>query len=126
MRVRKVLAFIVWFGAGCGSDPLSPREGCEQLAAVLCEQLYACYTPGEIAALMLPPSEAACVSSLEEAQGCAAQTSENACEGNATFHGDEAESCVDQIGGLSCGAVRDPDFDVSIAAPSCGRVCAVD
>lgn len=114
--------------AGCGgsSDGLTPRGACEDVQANLCERLYACYTPAELASLGFPASEAACVTQLQASEGCANQTASNTCTGNERYHPDQANTCVDQISGLACSQVRDPDLSLTTAAPACAKVCAVD
>ncbi len=111
---------------GSGGGGITPRAACEDAQANLCERLYTCYTPDELAALGFPASEAACVSMLQASEGCDRQTAENACTGNERYHADQADSCVEQITGLACGQVRDPDLDLEKAAPACAKVCAVD
>jgi hypothetical protein len=129
IRVMREAARITILVTGCpdsGSDKLSPRTACEGMSAALCERIYACLTPEELASGGFPPNEAACVQSLENDQACSAQTPANACDGDATFHGDRAATCVDQIEGLSCAQLRSPDTDLDTAAPACDTVCAVD
>lgn len=114
---------------GCGSEGgLSPREGCEQLNATLCERIYACYTADEIAASGFPSSEAACVTAQQQESGCAQQTTANACTGSEKYHADQAGDCVDQLGALSCSQFRDPQvlFNLDAVAPACSKVCVVD
>ena len=83
-------------------------------------------TPQELAAGQYPPTEAACVSQYKTLFGCAEQTAENACEGNEVYKADQADKCVDQVAGLDCSQVRDPDFDTETAAPACDQVCVVE
>ena len=113
-------------GCGGSSDGLTPRTACEDSQANLCERLYACYTPAELASLGFPANEAACVTQLQSSQGCASQTASNACTGNERYHPDQASACIDQISGLACSQVRDPDLVLTTAAPACAKVCAVD
>lgn len=105
---------------------LTPREACEGASVALCERIYACLSPAELAAGNFPASEAACVTQQDQAQGCAAQTLENACEGNETFHGVKADECLDQIAGLDCTQLRDDNLDFAAAAPACNLVCSID
>jgi hypothetical protein len=111
---------------GGGGGGLSPREACDDSQAALCERLYTCYTAEELAAAGFPSSEAACTTMLQQSEGCAAQTTDNTCDGNASYHADQADDCVDQLAGLSCNQIRDENTDINVAAPACGRVCAVD
>jgi hypothetical protein len=112
-------------GGGAGSG-ISPRQACEESQANLCERFYACYTAAELAAIGFPSSEAACVTQLQASEGCANQTASNTCTGNERYHADKANECVDQITGLACSQVRDPDLDIKAAAPACAKVCVVD
>lgn len=125
-----VVVVIGLLGAvGCGSDGgLSPREGCEQLNATVCERIYACYTADELAADGFPASEAACVTEQQQQSGCAQQTTANACTGSETYHADQAGDCVDQLGALSCSQFRDPQvlLNFETVAPACSKVCVVD
>lgn len=118
-----VVALVACGGGGGG---LSPKEGCNQGVEALCAQIYTCYSAEELAAAGYPASEAACVTAGQANAGCSAQTTDNACTGNETYHSDKASDCVDQIMGLECSQVRDPAFDVNVAAPACNQVCAVD
>jgi hypothetical protein len=127
-RCHVLAVFALVSLAGCPemTDGLAPRQACESLAASLCERIYACLSPEELAAGNFPPNEAACVTSLEDDQGCRAQTIENACDGNERYHADRAGTCIDQIEGLSCSQLRSANFDIDAAAPACETVCAID
>ena len=111
--------------AACPDDGASPRQACEDTAAALCERIYACLTPGELAAKSFPANEAACVTQLQANEGCAAQTLQNVCTGNEKYHASEAAQCSDQVTGLTCGQLRDPFFDVKTEAPACAKVCSI-
>lgn len=111
--------------AACGSDGLAPRAACEQAAVELCGRFYTCFTAAELATAGYPTTEAACVTMTQAQQGCAAQTVANACTGNEKYHSSEAQTCADQIGGLACSQVRDANLVLEVAAPACGKVCAV-
>jgi hypothetical protein len=118
-----MIGLVACGGSGGG---ITPRVACEDLQANLCERLYACYTPAELASLGFPSNEAACVTRLQSSEGCASQTLTNVCTGNQRFHPDQANLCVDQISGLACSQVRDSELDYQAAAPACTKVCAVD
>jgi hypothetical protein len=129
MLVRTIAGLMMLAGlaAGCGGgDGITPRAACEDLQANLCERLYACYTPAELAQLGFPTNEAACTTQLQASEGCANQTTANVCTGNERFHPTMANQCLDQISGLACSQVRNPDLVLTSAAPACGKVCAVD
>jgi hypothetical protein len=120
------LVLLVVTACSGGSDGPSPRQACEDLSSALCERVYACLTPDEIAAQGLPASEAACVTSEQASKGCAAQTLDNVCTGgNQKYDASEAGKCTDQITGLTCAQVRDPALDVKTAAPACALTCVV-
>ncbi|TMQ23414.1 MAG: hypothetical protein E6J91_00055 [Deltaproteobacteria bacterium] len=123
MLVRMIAGIMVMLGvsaAGCGGGDggITPREACEDSQANLCERIYACYTPEELAGLGFPGNEAACVTMLQASQGCARQTAENT-------YADQANTCVAQITGLACSQVRDPNLSLNAAAPACGKICAI-
>lgn len=125
MPIRRFCGFAVVVGfatAGCGGDP-SPSEACNDVASGLCNRFYACYSAAEISAGGLPATEAECVTMFETTFSCAQQTTASTCSGNGTYHGDQAGTCSDQIHGLDCSTVRDPNFDQTTAAPACGKVC---
>ncbi|HEX3757537.1 MAG TPA: hypothetical protein VHW23_02480 [Kofleriaceae bacterium] len=109
--------------AGCGgSDSLAPSEACNEVAAGLCNRFYACYSAAEISAAGLPATESDCTTMFEASFSCSTQTTTNTCS-TGTYHGDQASVCADQIHGLDCPTVRDPNFDQVTAAPACGKVC---
>jgi hypothetical protein len=89
----------------------------------LCDRFYACFTAAEISDAMLPATEAACVTMFETDFSCAQQTVANTCSTGA-YHGDQASLCADQLHGLACSTVRDPNFDQATAAPACAKVCS--
>jgi hypothetical protein len=126
VRFFVVLGLGSWGCGGGDGGGITPRVACEDAQANLCERLYTCYTPAELDSLGFPSNEAACVTMLQAAEGCAGQTNENTCTGNERYHADQASECVDQINGLECSQVRDPDLVLNAAAPACGKVCAVD
>jgi hypothetical protein len=112
----------------CPADggSISPREACEGMSVSLCERIYTCLSVEELAAAGFPANESACVTALDQDQGCAAQTAENACDGNETFHGAKANECLDQLAGLDCGQIRSDNLDLAQAAPACNLVCSID
>jgi len=120
------LVCVVALAACGGGGGGSPAQQCRDGVAATCGQLYTCLSPTELAAAGYPATEAACITMLEASAGCDAQTADNACTGNETYHSDKADQCVDQINGLECTQLRDPAFDLNTAAPACGQVCAVN
>jgi len=128
LRSISFAALVIFGSTACpgGSDGPTPRQACEDVSSALCERLYACMTAAEIAAAGLPPSEAACVTAEEAANGCAAQTLDNVCTGgNEKYNAAEAAKCSDQIVGLTCSQVRDPALDLRTAAPACAMTCVI-
>jgi len=131
MPVRTIAGFIMLVGvaaAGCGGggDSASPRAACEEIEANLCERFYACFTPTELATANFPADEAACVSQMQAAKGCANQTTSNACVGNQHYHPGQAAACANQVSGLTCGQIRDQSANLDAAAPACNKICVVD
>jgi hypothetical protein len=114
---------MVGLAAGCGSDSLAPDDACNQVAAGLCSRFYACNSAAELSAAGLPATESECTTMFETSLRCSAQTTANACAAGA-YHGDQASVCVDQVHGLDCATVRDPDFNHVTAAPACGKTCS--
>lgn len=123
--LRSIMLMVCFSVVGCGGDGVSPRQACEDTASAQCERVYACLTPQEITNAGLPSSEAACVTMLQASRGCAAQTTKNACTGNAKYNSSEAAKCSDQVEGLACSQVRDPFFDIATEAPACGKICEI-
>lgn len=123
MRLFTIVSLVLGLAA-CGGDP-TPKEACNDFSAALCERLYACFTPQELAAAQYPPTEAGCVTKFETDSGCAAQTTANACDGNETFHAGSVDTCTDQIHGLECSQVRDSTFDFEKGLPACDKVCSI-
>jgi hypothetical protein len=119
-------AMMAGCGGGAGGGGITPSAACEEAQTNLCERLYTCYTPAELALIGFPSAEAACVTKLVEAEGCAKQTVANVCVGNERYHPDQAERCVEQVTGLACSQVRDDNLVLEVAAPACGKVCVVD
>jgi hypothetical protein len=119
-----ILASILMAACSAATDP-GPAAACDDIQSALCERLYACYTPAELAAVGYPADEAACVTMSEAQSGCTAETAASVCTGNQRYHADEAATCSDQIAGLACSQVRDPGLDIDVDAPACGLVCAV-
>jgi hypothetical protein len=123
--VRSILVIVLLAACGGGNDGITPQEACMDVSAATCERLYACFSAAELAKAGYPASEAACVTMLQAAKGCAAQTTANACTGNAKYQPAKAAECSDQITGLACSQIRDPFFDEQTAAPACASICAV-
>jgi hypothetical protein len=73
-------------------------------------------------AIGLPASVSACKSQLREESGCDVATVEDACDGNETFHADQAEKCIGQAESASCNQIESGDN----FAPACDKVCTVD
>jgi hypothetical protein len=120
-----VFSSLIFALAGCpDSATTTPRTACEDESVNLCAQFYQCLTPAQIIANGLPSSESACVTQLEAQQGCEARTDKNACMGgNQVFHPDQAETCVKQIEGLTCGEIV--SLNVTPYTPACQKVCAI-
>jgi len=109
----------------CTDAGASPRAACEDAQAALCNRFYACFTPDELVAAGLPSSEAACVTMFADLAGCPAQTLDNVCPSNQTYHPDRATDCIDQLGALTCSQVRDGSM-IDANTPACAAVCAIN
>jgi hypothetical protein len=123
MRLAIIVSVVLGLAA-CGGDP-TPKEACNDLAAALCNRFYECFTAAELAAGGFPPSEAGCTTKYQTDYGCSAQTVENTCDGNEKYHGGYADDCVDQLKGVDCSQIRDPNFDFNAAVPACDKVCSI-
>ena len=123
MAIRSILIALIFAACG-GSSGDSPRQACEDLNAAVCERLYACLTPAELATAGYPSAEAACVTMSQSQAGCAAQTDTNVCDGNEKYHPDQASECIDQVSGLTCADIRS-DTNLSEQAPACAKACSV-
>jgi hypothetical protein len=111
----------------CGSSQdITPRQACEDTSSALCERLYACLTPTELAVAGLPADEAACITMEDAKRGCAAETLDNVCVGNEVYDGVQASKCSDQVVGLSCSQVRDPAFQLASGAPAGAKICVIN
>ena len=122
MKKIMLIAIVV---VGCGGDDgASPAAACRQAVEVTCSKIYECFTEPERTAAGFPATEAACVTEQEQMEGCANQTTENVCDAGETYHANEASSCIDQLGALSCDQVRSGDIEMQ--APACDRVCTVE
>jgi hypothetical protein len=122
---KAILLAVALAACGTSDSGTSPSQACNDAMSALCERLYACYQPAELAAAGYPSSESACITMMQAAQGCSAKTDANACTGNAVYQPSEAARCGDQITGLTCAQIRDPFFDEQTAAPACALVCEV-
>ena len=124
MRSSLAGALLAVWMVGCGGGGLSPGEACEELAETTCARLFECFTDAEREAANLPPTEAACVTQLEQAGGCDEVTEDNICEANQTYNADRAEDCLDQLAALDCGQVRDGIEESEV--PACQETCEVE
>lgn len=126
MPMRHILfvSIVSVLGACGGGSSLSPRAACEQVADVLCERLYACYTATELMQAGYPATEGECVTQTRTMSNCAAETEDTTCDAGQTYNADAAGDCVDEIGGLTCAQITDQNTDIDMAAPSCNLVCS--
>ncbi len=123
--IKLVCAVLLWTAVGCGSDSVSPSEACNEQYATECARLYECYTADQIAAAGLPATESACVTMSQTNAGCAAKTTSNFCtSGNAVYHGEAVNGCIDQLNGLTCAEVMTSQ-DITVVAPKCAEVCVI-
>jgi hypothetical protein len=108
--------------AACGSDDdgASPAQACNDAAATLCEQLFKCVDAATLA-LAGYTSQSQCVTKTQTDEGCAAKTTDNACEGSLKYHADQASKCVEQFKGATCAQIM--SGDENSFAPACNQVC---
>ena len=108
-------------GGGGGS---SPQQECDDLAVSMCSRFYTCLTPQQQQQAGLPATEAECDTHYQQLQGCAALATGPACPTGKTYHADQADLCVQQVGEIDCSAFTSSSFDLDTAAPACAMVCS--
>lgn len=119
-----LLVTLALHATGCpddGEGGYAPRAACEDLAAGVCERLYACLSAEEIAAGGLPATEEGCVAMLEADGSCDQLTLDNACDEGQVYSEDTALTCIDQVAAITCPDLRTTDLEV--LAPACEQVC---
>jgi uncharacterized protein YgiB involved in biofilm formation len=118
MRTR-ALALVFFLSLACGSDDLTPVEGCKQVYSVICDRIFSCFTAAELDAAkdVVGLNRADCNIKFGAANCSMAQAS---CDLGEKFNSGNAEMCVGMLGGLSCNDIkRDP-----IPLPAiCSQVC---
>jgi hypothetical protein len=117
---RFALVTILVAACGTSGGSGSPQQACDDLATTMCGRLYTCLTPQERQAAGLPADEAQCGTQYQQQFGCATA----ACPSGQSYHADQADLCVQQVGDLDCSAFMSQSFDVNTAAPACGKVCS--
>ena len=64
--MKTLIALSLFLLAACpNEDGLAPREACESTASALCERIYACLSPAELARGGFPVTEAECTAKIE-------------------------------------------------------------
>ena len=123
--MTRILALTI-FLAACGSSDgvSSPQAECNDLAASMCSRFYTCLTPQEQQAAGLPATEAQCDTQYEQQLSCSAYAQGAACPTGKTYHADQADLCVQQVGDVDCSVFTSGSFDVNTAAPACAKVCS--
>jgi hypothetical protein len=84
-------------GAGTGTGTMDAVTECTALYAAECKQAFKCLTADDLAQANIGATEADCRTSLTDCSPDAA-----ACNPGETYHGDQAEACVNALGALSC------------------------
>ena len=84
-------------GAGTGTGTMDAVTECTALYAAECTQAFKCLTADELAQANIGATEAECKTTLTDCSPDAA-----ACNPGETYHGDQAEACVNALGALSC------------------------
>jgi hypothetical protein len=108
-------------GGGAGGPSATPAELCTEIAEALCDRLYSCLSPGQLAAGGFPAAQSDCVAMVEARKHCPTYTAANACTVG-TYQSSEATACSEQTASLSCTKVV-PGFQLETAVPACGKVC---
>ena len=121
--MKTLIALSLFLLAACpNEDGLAPREACETTTSAMCERVYACLSPTELARGGFPATEAECVLKMERERSCATLDTKNVCDDpDETYHPETAETCALQLENMTCAELR--SGDIEIAAPACERVC---
>ena len=119
-------ALVMIFMAACGTSGggSSPQQECDDLAVSMCGRFYACLTPQQQQQAGLPATEAQCDTQYQTQLSCGALASGPACPSGQSYHADQADLCVQQVGALDCSAFTSGSFDLNTAAPACAKVCS--
>jgi hypothetical protein len=104
--------------------PFPLVETCEATSAAYCSKVYACLTEEERGD-EFPPTEAECVTELNEDVDCANITLENACrdnDGATVLHPEFVLDCLAESEAVTCEQFVDENM-LEAATPSCAMVC---
>ncbi len=111
------------FATSCGGDDdeLSAQDACYQLADILCDKFFNCFTSEQLTAAQdVVGLNAADCKTKYKASECNADAVK--CDLGETYHADQASSCVAQYKGLSCTDVMAGDDMPTPAA--CNLICS--
>jgi hypothetical protein len=106
-------------GGSTGTGTMDAVTECTALFSTECKQLFKCLTADELAQVDVGATEAECETNLTN---CSPDTA--GCNPSQTYHGDQAEACVNAVGAQSC-----DDFIASLASDTptppaaCATVC---
>jgi hypothetical protein len=106
-------------GGSTGTGTMDAVTECTALFSTECKQLFKCLTADELAQVDVGATEAECETNLTDCSPDAAP-----CMPSQTYHGDQAEACVNAVGAQSC-----DDFIASLASDTptppaaCATVC---
>ena len=123
MRRALLTAALSLLAGACQVDgeESSLEATCDQLAEVTCSKFFECFTPEELAAAMVPASEADCVAATRADYQCASQTLDTTCAAGTTYDPVMGSQCIEQYRALSCDALRNDLEDTD--TPACAQVC---
>jgi hypothetical protein len=108
-------------GGGSGGQSATPAELCIDIAEALCDRLYTCLSPSQLAAGGFPQAQSDCVAMVEARKHCSTLTAATACPVG-TYQPSAVVACSEQTASLSCDRVM-PGFQLETAVPVCGKVC---
>jgi hypothetical protein len=110
-----VLLGLTLGSCGSSSGGGDPKALCMQGTQAFCDKIYDC-PEAEPYRSALGATKADCVSGLNASQ-C---TSTTGCDPGATYHGDQAQACLNAFKALTCAQLSDPNV---IQPASCDMVC---
>jgi hypothetical protein len=98
------------------AEPIAdPLDFCGEISEAICDHAMNCYTAEERAQYGMAATYEECLAAIDGR--C---QPDNVCEDGTTYNPDKAGSCVVELQGMSCDAVRDPNV---APGPACSTVC---
>ena len=114
--MKGLIALLLGFMLGsCGSSSGGGNSQalCMEASQALCDKVYDC-AEGEPLRQFFGATKAECLTSLNA--DCASMP----CETGETYHGDQAQACVNAFKAITCAQLSDP---AAVAPASCEMVC---